>query len=260
MKISFLLYLLFFWLGSLSIEGKKNLVLIASSSGELVYKVHKQSWKRYMNAFEEQFECYFVEFCSDLKTPYLLTNQTLKIQGEESYIPGIFDKCFKALEFFKDRLDEFDYIIRPNLSSFLILPRLDKYLQMQQKKGFYAGPLAIFHNDEGKEGNDLPYASGSCIIFSSDLAQKLVQCGHNLIGLKYSTYHADDLLFARFFKQHQIPLHPIPTMSIERFVEPHRIYPFIGDDVFHFRIRTWGMDRYRYEKMIHEELYEIFFE
>lgn len=251
---------IFFSLVVFSMEGKKSLILIASSDTELVYKVHKQSWRRYMNAFEDQFECYFVEFCTDLTTPYLLKNNILKIQGQESYIPGIFDKSFKALEFFQDRLSEFDYIIRPNLSSFLILPRLKKFLDHQTKKSFYAGPQSVFKNDEGRTGDDLDYATGSCIIFSTDLAYLLLENGKDLLGLNYSTYHADDLLFARFFKKQHVSLNPIPSFSIESYKEPHRFYHLIPEDIFHFRVRTWGKDRYPLEKLIHQELYELFYE
>lgn len=212
-----------------------------------------------MHAFSEDFESYFIEFDSHLSTPYKVEGDVLKIKGEESYIPGIFDKTILALKYFEDRFDAFDFVIRPNLSSFMVLGRLKNYLSKQKKEHFYAGHPLLYQDFEAVEGNHLLYASGACPIFSMDIAKHLIATGKNTMGKPYGVYHADDLLLGKVCKEKDVALTPFYSFYFERFVSPYKVLGSIPKDTFHFRIKLNQETRHIFERTIHRELYEIFY-
>jgi len=240
---------------------KKNLVLIISSSQLPVFNVHRASWRKYMHKFSTDFECYFIEFDPELDQDYFVDGDILKIRGVESYIPGIFDKTVLALSYFEKRFSEFAFIVRPNLSSFIYFPALKKFLESQKKERFYSGSRSLYQNYQNNEGDHLFFGHGSCVVFSKDLAEVLVEKKGQYMQLPYSKFHADDLLFGIFFKKEGIPLVPFQSFYIEKNIDPYKIYSRIPDDTFHFRIKvSTGEDRLLKEKVIHNKLYEIFYE
>lgn len=212
-----------------------------------------------MHAFPEDFESYFIEFDPDLCVPYALQGDILKIKGKESYIPGIFDKTILALKYFENRLHEFEYVLRPNLSSFLILPRLKKYLANQKKENLYAGNALFYQDYEAIRGNHLIYASGACPIFSRDIALQILENGEKYMGKSVSPFHADDLLLAKVCKEKGIDLTPFSSFYFERFFSPYKRLHSIPKETFHFRIKLNLETRYILERIIHKELYEIFY-
>jgi len=240
-------------------DKRKALILVISSDNEKVYRSHKTSWRRYMHAFSEDFESYFIEFDPQLTTPYKVEGDVLKIQGEESYIPGIFDKTLLALKYFEDRFDAFDFVIRPNLSSFLVLSRLKNYLSKQKKENFYAGHPLFYQDYEAIRGNHLLYASGACPIFSIDMAKHLIKTGENLMGKPYGVCYADDLLLGKVCKEKGVGLTPFYSFYFERFVSPYKVLGSISQETFHFRIKLNQETRHIFERTIHRELYEIFY-
>lgn len=241
-------------------EKKTGLILVVSSHNETVYSSHKDSWRRYMHAFEKDFESYFIEFDPHLQQPYTLEGDTLKMRGEESIVPGVLDKTLLALKYFENRFDQFEFVIRPYVSSFLVYPRLKKYLKRQQKEKFYGGHPLFFPDYEGIKGNHLNYSSGACPIFSIDLAKYLVSYAEFYIGVPDSKYNADDLLLAKAIKETGGILTPFKSCFIEKFASPFRIVPSTSKEIFHFRIKLVQNIRHILERKVHRELYEIFYE
>ncbi len=240
---------------------KKNLVLIISSSQLPVFNVHRTSWRKYMHKFSTDFECYFIEFDPELEQDYFVDGDILKIRGVESYIPGIFDKTILALAYFEKRFSEFDFIIRPNLSSFIYFPALKRFLDCQNKERFYSGSRSLYQNYEDKEGDHLIFGHGACVVFSRDLAKVLLEKKGQYMQLPYSKFHADDLLFGLIFKKEGVPFVPFRSFFIEKNIDPYKFFGFIPKDTFHFRVKvSTGEDRLFKEKVIHNKLYEIYYE
>jgi hypothetical protein len=73
------------------------------------------------------------------------------------------------------QLDEFDYIIRTNLSSFYVFSRLFKFLTTLPTEKCYCGV-------QGQEDN-WTFASGSGFILSPDLVKLLVQHKNQLYSV-----------------------------------------------------------------------------
>jgi len=115
---------------------------------------------------------YFYCYKSDMTIPHEIVDDVLYISGKESYIPGILEKTLYALNVFKN--DEYDYIVRSNISTVINYDELFKYLSIS--KFDYGGPLYYYGNfvdlEAGmtKEKNDKykdhHFVSGICIIVS----------------------------------------------------------------------------------------------
>jgi hypothetical protein len=177
----------------------KVLMLVISSQTQSVYRQHKAIWETYMKSHPD-IECYFIEFNPSVLAP-LLTSTTLFLRGHETYL-GILDKTFKALDYFTRR-KQYDYIIRTNLSSVWIFPKLMRFLETAPRTGLYGGVIC----------NNQPWSfiSGAGITFSWDVVQTLLQNRH----LVYMNKFIDDVDIGLACLQLGIPLTPIPRVDIQ---------------------------------------------
>jgi len=115
---------------------------------------------------------YFYCYKSDMKTPHEIIDNVLYIAGEETYLPGILDKTLYALDVFKN--ENFDYIIRSNISTIINYRELFKHLQVG--KIDYGGPLYYVGNfvdpqagmtkEKNDKYKDHHFVSGICIVLN----------------------------------------------------------------------------------------------
>jgi hypothetical protein len=211
-----------------------------------------------MHRFKEHFDAYFIHADPLLEQEYAFKGDVLFVKEEESICPGVMDKTIRALEAFLPVLDQYDYVIRPNLSSFLVLPRLQNFLKNQPLEKFYAGHTYDRSHDRNLP---LPWVAGACYILSKDLVRLILENKKLLMHRPKLELNWDDLLLAQFMQHHQVlPTHH-PSFKFEKFFSPHKVLSLISDDTYHFRIRIIHRDkmRYRFEKIIHEELFDIFY-
>ena len=153
-------------------------MLVISSQTQSVYRHHKAIWETYMKSHPD-IECYFIEFSPVVLSP-LLTSTTLFLRGHDTY-QTILDKTFRAIDFFT-RHKQYDYVIRTNLSSVWIFPRLIRFLETAPRTGLYGG---IINNNQ-----PWAYISGAGITLSWDVVQILLKNRH----LAYASKVIDDVL------------------------------------------------------------------
>jgi hypothetical protein len=177
----------------------KVLMLVISSQTQPVYRHHKAIWETYMKSHPD-IECYFIEFNPSILSP-LLTSNTLFLRGRETY-QGILDKTFRALDYFTRR-KHYDYVIRTNLSSVWIFPKLMRFLETAPRTGLYGGSIG--------NNQPWPYISGAGITFSWDIVQTLLQNRH----LAYANNFIDDVDIGLACLQLGIPTTPIPRIDIQ---------------------------------------------
>lgn len=144
-------------------------MLVISSHGQPVYKEHKQIWKSFMKSHPD-IECYFIEYTSTFIP--ILTDTTLYLRGVES-MKNIVRKTMDAMEYFTSR-KHYDYVVRANLSSVWIFPRLIRFLESAPREGLYGGEI----NKNVEILDAVGYVSGAGIIFSHDVCQLLLQNKH----------------------------------------------------------------------------------
>lgn len=122
---------------------------------------------------------YFYCYKSDMTIPYEIVDDILYISGKESCIPGILEKTLKAFDIFKD--EDYDYIVRSNISTIIDYKELLKYLAMG--KFDYGGPQYYTYttvdlqtgmtkgkNDKYKNHH---FVTGICIILSKKAVKLL---------------------------------------------------------------------------------------
>ena len=123
---------------------------------------------------------YFYCYTSNISTPYEIVDDVLYISGKETYIPGILEKTLDALEIFKN--EDYDYVIRSNISTVINYEELFKYLQ--KGKFDYGGPLYYVGNyvdlqagmteEKNAKYKNCHFVSGICIIFSKNAVKLLI--------------------------------------------------------------------------------------
>ena len=246
-------YLLFL-IVCLSVHAKemKLLVLNIAADGAPYYVELQKIWRTYMNYDPEHVESYFLKYDPNLDVPYKIEDSVIWFRGEETYIPGIADKTVLAMEVLKPRLKEFDFVLRTNLSSFVIFPRLLEFLKTLPKTGlYYACENKILRKDEPY----IPFGSGAALIFSPDVVEMMVRDKHKLIGKDL----IDDVLFGWFFHEKKVPLRIATRMDILDLFTWIAWKDRIPENHYHFRLKNPDHRRMTDELMMHKAMVKMFY-
>ena len=216
----------------------KILVLIIASDDQPVYPELQKIWRSYMHLDPEHVEAYFIKANPDLENLYEIHEDIVWSRTEECLSPGILHKTVLSMECFSSRLDEFDYILRPNLSSFYVFPQLLKFLKTLPRQGCYCGA----------SGTNIwtPFASGCGFILSKDLVELLIKKKGQLF--KKADYY-DDVSIGMFLRRHGISLIPAPRVSFCNWEDWISQKDRIPEEAFHFRVNF-----YKPETRLSEEL------
>jgi len=166
------------------------------------------------------FKCLFLSAKPDIDESYI-ENDTLYVPGTESHIPGIFKKTIKGIDYFKN--DNYDYIIRTNLSSIWNFNKLENILINSPRKNFWFGMLL------GEGG-----VSGSGFIMSKDVYSALLISDLEIENACYQSF--DDVCFGSLLlNKGYVPIaaHREDITSIEQI-------KYIGENTYHFRCKLSG--------------------
>ena len=108
---------------------------------------------------------------------YIIKNDILYINGKESYIPGILEKTLFAFSLFRN---DYDYIIRTNVSSIINVDKIMKILQTTKIEYGCGHCLKLSWLDKLYGIIDTTYwntnyAQGTCIILSKNAINELIE-------------------------------------------------------------------------------------
>lgn len=132
---------------------------------------------------------------------------------------------WKTLGFlFEHRHDEFDYIVRVNVGSYIHVGRLLKYLQDKPREKFYCGQVGNY--------KDIKFVSGSCFILSRDLVMLSLR---NI--KKFGFDHIDDVSFGRFMGRHGIEPTFCPT-KLRHITDKE-----YDENTYHWKLRSADGER-----------------
>lgn len=249
MKKHFLfLYLTFFFLPCNSIFSKdiKVLLLVIASDNRPIFKELQKIWTSYMYSDPEHIEVYFIKGDPKLPVEYSFQENVLWTKTKEGYIPGVINKTIVAMEAILPKIKDFDYIIRTNLSTFFIFPRLLTFLETCPPKGVYGG----------FEIKKYGIVNGSCILMSPDIVEKLVQNKHFFLD---NTSAIDDRLIGFFLKDKEIPIYPINRLDILTIDTWNKVKNNLPTDIFHLRIKSVDNLRLIDDINIHSQLIKMFY-
>lgn len=161
------------------------------------YNLMKQALSIYLDY--KNIDYYFCMFDENLEKESLIKDRTIYIKGKESYIYGILYKTLQSFKIF----DEYDYIIRSNISSFIDFDILTQILSSDSYD--YTGGLICpfctsydvtgYTQDKINLYGRIPFVEGTCIILSKN-AVKILLDNEQLL---YSYELVDELAIGLFF-------------------------------------------------------------
>lgn len=211
----------------------KLLVLIITSDQLPVYRELQKIWKSYMHLDPDHVEAYFIRGDENLSTSYAVKDDVIWSKTKEGWIvtsSGIIDKTVISLQAMQSRFADFDYILRTNLSSFYVFPKLLEFLKTLPKNNCYCGSPC---------GDSTFIASGCGFIMSPDVANVIINNKNELLG---KTSSEDDVLIGFFCRRHNIPLIKHKRVDFLTLQDWHSKNNSIANDIFHFRIKNLNND------------------
>ena len=146
----------------------KILMLILASDGgkDNLYTKLQDIMRRYIHS-NHSIEAYFYKADPGITEDYLISGDTIYLKTEETY-PNLWKKFWLVLKAFENRLDEFSYIARPNLSTFIILERYLTFLETLPKTNVCSG-IKFFTRP-----HYTPFPCGYLFTITPDLAKKII--------------------------------------------------------------------------------------
>lgn len=235
-------------LGCLRGEEPKILVLIIASDDQPVYREMQNLWRSYMHLDPDHIEAYFLKGDPDLPYPTLIQSDVLYCKTAESLKPGILNKTLLAMEHFLPRLHEFSYVLRTNLSSFYIFPRLVEFAKTQPPAPLtcYALPYYI---------HTLVFPSGSGFLMSPDLVEQLLAKKETLDYL-----YPDDMAIGFFLQNEGLPIHYSHRTDFTSLDNWKLYKDQIPSSVFHIRVKNDNPDRRASDEIyIQKQLIKMFY-
>lgn len=168
----------------------KIIILIIANDYPDHYLQMQNVWKKYMNT-HPNISSYFIKFKKDLNKEVVLDelNNTIWVKGDESLIPGVLDKTIKSIRFLFDNCIEFDYLLRTNLSTIVLLDKFYDYLKLNNNIE-YAGfkgniPIKTKYKKyiDLIDSNNRFFPSGTCILMSKNIVKTLLseELDYNII-------------------------------------------------------------------------------
>ena len=227
----------------------KLLILIISSDNfpgshlDFPYKELQENWKSYMHLDPNHVEAYFLRADPNLEIDIKVIDDVIWSKTEESVIPGILNKTILSLEYLAPRLQEFDFILRTNLSSFYVIPNLLTFLKTIPKQNCYCA------SGEG-------FGSGSGYILTPDLIKTILDNKHLLLDSPGD----DDVTLGYFLRDLGIRLLPAPRIDFHRLIDWNDNKHKLPADAFHFRVKNFHHELRATEDLtIYSELKKLYY-
>lgn len=207
------------------------------------YKKLQEIWRSYMHLDHEHVKAYFIRANPNLATEYQLEGDVLWSKTEESLKPGILNKTILSMEYFLPRLQEFDFVLRTNLSSFYVIPKLLDFLKQLPKENTYCASGENF-------------GSGCGYILSTDLIKNIVQKKNILLGNNGD----DDVVMGYFLRDTGISLRPAPRTDLLCLQDWFEYRSRVNPDDFHFRVKNLIHERRAFDDIfIYSELLKMYY-
>lgn len=176
-----------------------RIVHLVLYSDEPHYQQMYQLTRKYYAQFNNIRTIYY-KFSKTISTPFEFKDDILSIKGEETFIPGILDKTIQCFEWVEKNIKNYDYVIRSNISTIINFEILVPLIQKEPIE--YGGGLLWKHE------YPIEFISGTCIIFSNQVFNKLVQYKDN-----FDRTLIDDVSIGKFIKENIPEVFPMVVLS-----------------------------------------------
>jgi hypothetical protein len=220
------------------------IILILDDDSNPVYDLNRQIWKKLMNKFRNKTDMYFIR-CSNVYTETTLCNDTIYVNGTESYIPGILHKTVESFKYCISNL-KVDFFFRTNISTMINYHKLCEYIKSLNNINCVSAMI-------GHSPENIKFPSGCGYIISKNIINKIIDSN----TLDYTLI--DDVSLGKSLEILNIPIIPAPRFDFYVLERYNLITMFticeqnnIFDKHFHFRVKMLN-DRHR-EHIIMDKL------
>jgi hypothetical protein len=179
------------------------MLILASDGGKNDLYTKLQMIKRKYIHSSPFIESYFYICDPNLESEYKIIGDVVYVKTVENY-PYLWEKFYLVLKAFENRLDEFDFICRPNLSTFFVIDRYLNYIKDLPKKQFCSG-LQFYG------GQSIPFPSGYMFTITPDIAKYILVNNHIIPN----NYGIDDRCVGIILQKMNIPISQFPFLAIE---------------------------------------------
>ena len=204
-----------------------NLVLFSHDDNG-PYDTMQQMTSRYYKRFPNVHTVYYT-YKPDIDSDFILDKDILYIKGNETYIPGILEKTVQVFDYYKDKYDQYDYIIRSNISTII---QFDLLVNELVAKPLFYGSGYLF-TEPTQEITDKVYphlsgpdksfqwGSGTSMIFTKESMKFVLDNAHYL----YNDYNhiIDDVAISLLFQKH----YPSPNFKIKTMDDKFWFVPYL---------------------------------
>lgn len=224
----------------------KILFLILASDGG-VYTELQRVWRAYIHNYPDQIEAYFYKAKPGLATEWAIEGDVVTVKCAEN-LASVARKLKLALRAFESRLDEFDYICRPNLSSFFILPRYFEALAAMPRT---AACMAKEHL------RPAVFPTGAGFTITPDVARAII--AH---PFPQHVHGGDDVAVGGVLKELGIKIHDVPRIDITAAAHRAQRLKMVADmpAAFHVRVKHESRDRTEQDLAVHAALLETYYQ
>jgi len=145
---------------------KVLMLILASDGGENPLYSTLETLKRTYVHSNPYIDAYFYKADPTLDADWKIVGDTIYVKTEETY-PYLWKKFWLVLQAVEHRLCDYDFVCRPNLSTFMILDRYMKHVETLPKERCCSG--VVFYG-----GQTIPFPAGYCFTLSSDVARQII--------------------------------------------------------------------------------------
>lgn len=168
--------------------------------------------KSYYKNFSDIVQTFYYKFDSSIEKIEIKNDMILIPGKSETLVPGVLDKTLKVIKYITNKIDDYDFIIRSNISTIVNVNLLKSYLH-QNALNYAGGYICNIYCENSEYGiiseelhyiYNLNYFQGTAIIFSKECIKSL------LIHEKYMNKNIiDDVVFGELARWFNYPLHPM---------------------------------------------------
>lgn len=206
----------------------KILLLILASTGP-EYRGFEALWRRYMHS-HPSIDAYFYKGNPELETKAVLEGDTLWVKCPDT-LDSVYDKMMGSFRFFASNLDQYTFVFRTNLSSFIEFNTFVSFCETLPTTECYAGVCSV-HPESGTM-----FVSGAGFFLSTDLVKRIVREDIPEIFLDdVSVGGAVTSWGIPMFRTNRIDIHPDLTFRYEHD-------PIPEEPIFHYRVKSDDRER-----------------
>lgn len=196
------------------------LMLVLASDDMPIYRDLQVLWRNYMKS-NRQIDCYFYKGDPNLDVDAKLDGDTLWIRIEDQY-SNIYEKTLRAFDFFAEKFEQYSFIYRTNLSSFIDLDTYMRYCSTIPRSRFVSGVIGNYQ--------DFTFPSGCGFTMTPDLVVELIKEKPQLLM-------NDDVTIGKWLCTKHIPIHPVGRVDFTNDTTSLlELLPI--NNIFHYRVKN----------------------